>query len=176
MGEVSEVHGSGGYLMYSVSELSKVYYLNVTQAHVDALAALVAPVLASVPVAYPFSTSELLRRLGCALGEGKGLSSMLAEVRRQHPTWTSVDPKRTFMKKPCYLWHSPRPLTPQEKVTAVKAALPAAGADEPWKVRDTNGETPRERTERLAALVPDTLEDGIDDLMSDPLDKGPNAQ
>ena len=108
--------------MYTIEQLSNVFYLAVKQEHVDALAELVSEALTGVSPAAPITTSELLRRLQCPLGYGQKLSGMLGQVRAQHPRWFTVDATHQFMGKPRYLWHQPRAMTNAERAAAIKQA------------------------------------------------------
>jgi len=99
----------------NILELSKVHWQSMTQEHVDTLASMVEGVLDNLVEGEQITTSELLRRLQTPLGAEKGLSGLLAKVRQANPRWASVDPKRTFMKKPCYLWHLPTAMTEAER-------------------------------------------------------------
>jgi hypothetical protein len=98
-----------------ILELSKVHWQNTTETHIEALATLVEGVLNNLVDGEQITTSELLRRLQTPMGAEKGLSGLLARVRQFNPRWASVDPKRTFMKKPCYLWHLPAFMTEDER-------------------------------------------------------------
>ena len=148
--------------MYSIEELNKVHWMKITQAHIDALGSLVLPVLAGVPEGKTITTSELLRRLGLPLG-GQAVVNMLKAVRAANPRCWRVDPSRTFMKHPCYLWHASRLLTQEEKIAIVQAAATTQqSVAKPGEVQNAIGETPRERAERLAALIPEN--DDLSDL------------